>query len=350
MINGKPLKKIYEILKALFKHNFINMLILYNPFEDFKFDEQKCFLTGENLNLNKALINVFPEWLIDRYSLEEKAFSMLGGNVVKYPDMKLPCSPAVAAQLNSLDNEIKEAFTNGFSAVKKISKKRLFQWMAKLVYGILYHDIVFAKNQQSKKGEIFKLSDLLTTKFANLHLLLQSLVLPIEFKEPEPWTIQIFKVRYSKDLFNYKDETNNLNFSLGMHDFGIIACLQDNGENKKFHKELIEKIGAKTLHPIQFEELCARFIYSNYLLDTTASYDVESIGKKIFLEVTQADNQTGLFRQWDDKMFSQVLAEYWKPWGLTKSDIFSFPNSPISYLIDEYSNEIIGGDKISLPY
>ena len=325
------------------------MPLIYNPFEDFRFDEEECFLTGERLHLNKVLINVFPEWLIERYSLENKTFTMLGGNVVKYPDLKLPCSPGVAAQLNILNDEMREEFTIGFDAVKKISKTRLFQWMARLVYGILYHDIVFAKSQQSKKGEPFKLSELLTTKFTNLHLMLQSLVLPIEFNEPAPWTIQIFKVNYSKDVFNYKDETNNLNFSLGMHDFGIIACLQDSGENEKFHKELAEKIGEKTLHPIQFEELCARFIYSNYLLNTTTTYTADSIGNKIFLEATQAVNQKAFFRPWEDKMFSQVLANYWKPWGFTTNDIFSFPNSPVSYLIDEYNNGIIDAEKISLP-
>ncbi len=274
---------------------------------------------------------------------------MLGGNVVKYPDLTLPCSNEVLQAIAVLDEEIMRAFSTGFEAVKEIQEIRLFQWMARMVYGMLYHDIVFAKDEQIKKGQEFLVSPLLTTKFTWLHLMLQSLVRPIEFGEVLPWTIRIVKVKYSKDIFNYKDETNNLNFSLGMHDFGIIACLQDNGENAKFYKELIEKIGEKTLHPIQFEELCARFIYSNYLLDTTVAYDVHSTGNKIFLEATPAENPKDLFRPWEDKMFSQVLANYWKPWGLTTSDIFSFPNSPISYLIDEYNNEIISADKILLP-
>lgn len=325
------------------------MSLLYNPFDEFLFDEEECFLTGEKLLLEKKMMQVFPQWLMERYSLEEKTFSMLGGNAVKYGDLKLPCSDTTAIQIELLDGQIKNAFTGGFEEVKNINKERLFQWMAKLVYGILYHDIAFAKSQQNKKGETFKLSALLTTKFTNLHLMLQSLVLPMGFQSPAPWTVEVFRVNYSKDIFNYKDETNNLNFSLGMHDFGIVACLQDNGENEMFHQDLIAQVGEKKLHPIQFEELCARFIYSNYLLKTPASYRAHEVAHKIFVEAISTNDQNSLFNPWEDKMFSQVLANYWKPWGLTTGDIFSFPNSPISYLIDEYNNEIIEGDKILLP-
>lgn len=325
---------------------------LYNPFENYDFGSQECFLTGEKTSAEEQ-ISVFPEWIIDRYSLKDKTLTMLGGNVVKYQDLKLPCAADVVKNgINPLENEIKNSFTEGFEMAKEVPEIRLFQWMAKLVYGILYNDISYGIKRQEAKGQKFKLSPLLTKKFKILHLMLQSLVVPMEFKGDKPWTIKVLKIKISKDVFNYKDETNNLNFSLGMKDFGIIACLQDNGENEKYHKELLDKIAGRTLHAIQFEELCGRFIYSNYLKNTPSLYDVTASDSKIVVEPisTVLENKKDIFNNWDDKMYSQVLANYWKPWGLTMKDIVAFPNSPISYLIDEYSNEFIEPDSITMPY
>lgn len=322
---------------------------MYNPFEHFEFGDGICFLTGEQADYGES-IQVFPSWLIERYALEQKTITMLAGNEVTYPELKLPCSEKTSRAVESLEAEIKSAFTGGYESVKKVNETRLLQWVGKIVYGLLYHDIVFAKNEQQQKGLPFRLSGLLTRKFSRLHLILQSLATSMDFGDTPPWTIRVVRVKYAQDVFNYKDETNNLNFSLGMNDFGIVACLQDNGANGQYHKELMQKIGNRILHPIQFEELCARFIYSNYLLKTPAKYEVHPIGDKLFLEAISTNNQTGLFNPWEDKMFSQVLANYWKPWGLTTGDIFSFPNSPISYLIDEYNNEIVDASKIALPF
>ena len=326
---------------------------LYNPFESLHFNPEECFLTGKRISSTEEQISVFPEWLINRYSLKDKTFTMLEQNIVKYQDLKLPCYTGVIENaLNPLEEEIKKAFSAGFEEVKKVPEVRLFQWMAKLVYGILYHDIIYAIKQQNTKGQKFTISPWLTTKFKILHFMLQSLVVPMEFTETKPWTIRVVKIKYSKDVFNYKDETNNLNFSLGMNDFGIVACLQDNGENGIYHKELTDKIADKTLHPIQFEELCGRFIYSNYLLNTSAEYKIQPTEDSVYVEAVPlpVHNEKPLFRHWDDKMYGEVLANYWKPWGLGKDEIITFPNSPISYLINEYNYELIEPETISLPY
>ncbi len=238
---------------------------LFSPFESLHFNPEECFLTGKIISFTEEQIPVFPEWLINRYSIKDKTFTMLEQNIVKYQDLKLPFYTDVFENaLNPLEEEIKEAFSDGFEEVKKVPEVRMFQWMAKLVCGILYHDIVYAIKRQNVKGQKFTISPLLTTKLKIFHFMLQSLVMPKEFKGFKPWTIRVVKIKYSKDVFNYKDETNNLNFSLEMNDFGIVACLKDNGENGIYHNELTGKIADKTLYPIQFEELCGRFIHSNH--------------------------------------------------------------------------------------
>ncbi len=296
-------------------------------------------------------MTAFPEWIMERYSLHDKNLTMLAENIVKYASIKMPCAPPVIEKMNALEVEIQAAFEAGYDAVKEIPEKKLFQWMAKLMYGVLYNDITHGINHLRGKDETFSLSPLLTKKFSNLHLMLQSMIRPMEYKNFTPWSISILKLNYSKDVFNYKDESKNINFSLGMNGFGIIACLQDNGENKKNHQDLLEKIGETTLHAIQFEEVCARFLYSNYLLNTSTDYSFDTSEKVTIVESIPlpAENDAPLFRKWEDKTFSQVLANYWAPWGFTSQDIYSFPDSPVSYLIDDYTNAFIKPETITLP-
>ncbi len=334
---------------------------LYNPFQKFDFTPQTCFLTGQNLHSTEEQISVFPEWILDRYSLRDKTFKMLDESSVQYQDLKIPCIAGVIKNaLNPLEEEIEKAFTAGYEEVIKVPEERLFQWMAKFVYGVLYNDISIEKRKPTVKGKYetharkeFKLSGFLQERFKKLHLMLQSLVVPMDFKGTKPWSIRVVKIKYSKDVFNYKDEPTNLNFSLGMNDFGIVACLQDNGAVGINQQEMIDKISDKTLHPIQFEELCARFIYANYLLNSYAEYNIQSTEEKVIVEsipLTGTANKS-LFGPWDDDMFAQVLADYWKPWGITKDKIVTFGSSPISYLENDYAHHaIIEPSSITLPY
>lgn len=327
------------------------MNTLYNPFDEFSFRPDECFLTGKKVNPILDTIPVFPMWIIERYDLHDKIITMLAENAMKYQDISIPCDRIIIDEvINPLENKIEAAFKAGYSEVIKIDPVILFQWMAKFVYGMLYNDIVFGIQQNAKKGMPFSLSPLLTRKIKNLHWMLQSLIVEMQFDEVKPWSIEIVKIETTKDIFNYKDETKNVNFSLAMNDFGIIACLQDNGENSIFHQHLLEKIKGKTLHPIQFEELWSKFLYSNYLLNTSSEYEFLFLKDSLKVKAIPLKNPTPLFNKWDDKMYAQVLANYWKPWGLEMKDIITFPDSPISYLIDEYTNSFIEREKVNQPY
>jgi len=326
---------------------------LYNPFQKFDFSPKTCFLTGQDLHSTEEQISVFPEWILDRYSLRGTTFKMLDESRLQYQDMKIPCIAGVIKNaINPLEEEIEKAFTAGYEEVIKIPEERLFQWMAKLIYGVLYNDISIEQRKHTAKGKEFKLSTSLQKRFEKLHLMLQSLVVPMDFQGPKPWSIHVAKIKISKDIFNYKDDPNNLNFSLGMNDFGIVACLQDNGVIGVNQQELTAKIADKTLHPVQFEELCARFIYANYLLNSHTEYTIQSTEEKVIVESIPliGTANKSLFDRWDDDMFAQVLAVYWKPWGITKDEIITFGNSPISYLENNDTYASIEPDSITLPY
>jgi hypothetical protein len=328
---------------------------LFNPFETLHFEDTTCFLTGEDLSSPDQKIAVFPDWILDRFSLKDKKFKMLDQVTgIHYDELKLPCSAKVKVAFEQLDLEIKEAFENGYEAVKNIPDEKLFLWMGKFVYGVLYNDIVLEIRRSKKRpnAKEFALSPSLKHRFSKFHLMLQSLIVPMEFKGVKPWSIAIVKVKYSKDVFNYKDEPTNLNFSLGMNGFGIIACLQDNGAVAEKEKNILEKIDEKILHPIQFEELAARFLYSNYLLKNRGKTTVEVGDEKVIIASFPPEQTPAspLFQAWDDDMFAQVLAGYWEPWGFEKKRIFNFPDSPLSFLENDLTHEFIEPESVQLPF
>jgi hypothetical protein len=329
-------------------------LSLFDPIQNLHFDSKTCFLTGKDLKSEKEQVCIFPDWILERFSLREKKFRMLDQITgVQYQDLILPCAEEVIGNvLDPLEKEIKTAFEAGYEAVKELPEKRLFQWMGKVVYGVLYNELSLEISRSIKRSKEFKLSPLLRERFGKFHLMLQSLVTPMEFKGLKPWSIRIVKLKYSKDTFNYKDEPINLNFSLGMNDFGIIACLQDNGAVGRNQKDILDKIGDKILHPIQFEELCGRFLYANYLLRRHSKHKIEIRDEKVIVEsIPLEDNpDQPLFSTWEDNMFAQVLEGYWEPWGLSKNEIITLPDSPISFLENDYTHELIEPESITLPF
>lgn len=325
---------------------------LFNPFQPISFKENICFLTGNHLSENEIhTIPVFPEWLISRYKLEEASITMIDNHKMKYKNIQLPACKEVANAINKLDFDTKTAFEAGYDAVIKLPEITLFQWMARTLYGVLFQDFVFAIKYHQEKEKEFKTSELMQLKITYLLGMLQSLIRPVEFINFKPWSIQCYRVNISKDILNYKDETHHFNFCLGMNGFGIIACLQDNGTVTHYNKEVLNKVGNAVLHPVQFEELYGRFLYSNYLLKDTTNYQINDKNGIIQyqLPATELEN-TGTFATWDDKVFAQVLSNLWQPWGIPFNKVYNFPNSPMSYLIDERTLAFIPKEQIGLPF
>ena len=128
-------------------------LSLFNPFETLHFEDTTCFLTGEALSSSEQNITVFPGWILDRFSLREKKFKMLDQiTAFHYDDLKLPCSDSVKTAFDNLDTEIRTAFDAGYEAVNLIPDERLFLWMGRFVYGVLYNDIVLERSRSKKKA------------------------------------------------------------------------------------------------------------------------------------------------------------------------------------------------------
>ncbi len=323
---------------------------IYNPFKDFRFDNKTCFLSGQPLQSIDEAIQVFPHWLMRRFDLEDKPFKLLDESICTYKQLKLPCATDVAERIAQLDRQVAGAFDSGYAATKALEPLVLFQWVARMVYGVVFNEIQVGMRQQLLSGEAMNFSQVLAHKFTNLHLMLQSLIRPMQFDGALPFTVVVAEVDNPENTFSYRDEINTLVYSLRMNDLGIVVCLQDNGTNSIYHEEQLKLVDGQLLHPIQFEELCARFFYSAYLFNRLPEYTVLPTDAMTYIEPMPltAMSMKPIFDPWQVKTYGQVLENFWKPWGFTLFEIIKDPEQPLSFLLDE-TGSFLTAQQITLP-
>lgn len=319
---------------------------IYHPFEKLNFSNTTCFLTGQKLTSEEEKIQVFPQWLMSSYNLEDQPFKMLDENMSTYKDLKIPCAAQVNEQyLEPLETEIAAAFDVGYDAVRDLEPLKLFQWAGKLLYGIIFNEIQSGIKLQHSQGEEFNISQAIIHKFSNLHLMLQSINQPIFFEGFNPFSLFLFKVDNNETEFGYRDEINTMTFALRIKDFGMVICLQDNGANRNYHREVLEKIGNNPLHPIQFEEFSGRVFYSAYLFNRLPEYNILPVGDDIYIEAMPLRGMSSkpLFDFWNNKTYGQVLESFWKNWGFLLLEIIKNPEEPMSFLFNAAGGFIDAG-------
>jgi len=325
---------------------------IYHPFESTNFSNTTCFLSGQKLTSSEEKIQVFPQWLMSRYGLEDQPFKLLDESMATYKDLKIPCAAEVNEKwLEPLEAEIAAAFEIGYDALKNIDELKLFQWAGKLLYGIIFNEIQSGIKLQHSQGEEFNISHSIIHKFSHLHLMLQSINLPLQFDDFKPYSVFLFKVDNHEKEFGYRDEINTMTFALRIRDFGLVICLQDNGANKSYHKEVLNKIGNQTLHPIQFEEFSGRVFYSAYLFNRLPEYNILPVDDTIYLEAMplRGTSTKPLFDTWNNKTYGQVLESFWKNWGFLLLEIIKNPENPMSFLFDA-NGELINESTLDLPH
>lgn len=316
---------------------------IYAPFERFNFSNKTCFLSGEPLSSEEEKIQVFPQWLMSRYGLEDQPFKLLDETIATYKDLKLPCSAGINNDfLEPLEQEVAAAFDKGYEGIKALDELKLFQWAGKLLYGIIFNEIQAGIRLMHAQGEEFSMSQSILLKFSQLHLMLQSINLPLIFEDFKPFSLFIFKVNNKAEEFGYRDEINTQTLALRVNDFGLLICLQDNAANYYYHKKIYDELKDDTLHPIQFEEFSGRVFYSNYLFNRLPEYNILPVNNEIYIEEMPLRGLSSkpLFDEWQNKTYGQVLENFWKNWGFLLLEIIKNPERPMSFLFDEAGNKI----------
>lgn len=308
---------------------------IYQPFKNFDFRYKNCFLSGDTFNAPIEEITILPAWLLEvaNFSGEEQ-IKLLDESVRSYNTLKVPCSTEVRNHfIQPLEDKIAGAFARGYEGVSELDEADLFKWIGKFIYSLIYIEMNAAVRLQQLSDDGVNMSQGLMHKFGNLNTMIQGIYREVVFEDFTPWSIVVVPLQDQDTAFSFRDEINTLTFSLKLKDFGIIACLQDNGTNKKYHQELLDQIGRSPLSAPQFEELCARFFYSAYLFNRLPEYAVMPVDGAIYIDAMPLKGtlNKALFDHWQHKTYAQVLQDFWKPWGHTLFEIIKDPTNPFSY-------------------
>lgn len=305
---------------------------LYQPFKNFDFKNEYCFLSGST---PVAPIPVIPSWLMAMAGLSgNEQIRLLDESIRTYKSLTVPANPDVFGHhLDLLEKQVAHAFEGGYEAVNALEEQVLFHWMGKLLYSFLYIEMQGAIRLKQLSSDGLNMSQGLMHKFSNLHTMIQGIYLEVVFENFVPWSIIVVPLAERETPFAFRDEINTLTFSLKFKDFGIIACLQDNGTNRHYHHQLLEQIKGKRLSEQQFEELAARFFYSAYLFNRLPEYTIMPVHGTIYIDAMPLKGtlNKALFDEWTHKTYAQVLENFWKPWGHTLFEIIKDPQSPFSY-------------------
>jgi len=300
------------------------------------FSENQCFLCGALLQEGtNSKEHVFPRWLLRRYNLWDKTITLLNGTSIPYRYLSIPCcSTCNNEYLSRLETEIELAVNNGADYIAQVEKIRLYQWIGKIFFGLLFRELTLSIDRSNPKIGPITTPEFLQ-EYRALHGFIQSIIKPIEFHEFFPGSLFVFEVDLIPEIsdFDYSDNFIGMSFFIRMGNIGIIACLKDDEQVLELLSDVYQAMKNKRLHPIQFDELCAIIFYQSCLIARNSKY----------VSMTTTENQTTViklpgfslapvFDEWDNQQFARFLEDFWSKWGITYDEIFIPPNSFRSYL------------------
>ena len=213
------------------------MFQLYDPIKNKSLDKNHCFLCGRKLDKNNCTReHVFPRWLLNRFNLWNKKLILLNRTPIQYKDINIPCCIKCNNEyLGNIESLIEKASEEGYEKFSKLPKKKIFLWLQKIFYEILYKELSLLFDRKNKKGGRIIDKETLE-RYRTCHLFLQGARIQVKFHKPYPWSIFIVKLQEydQKELnFDFQDNILFLTIAIRMGDIGIIACLQDNNTQEQ---------------------------------------------------------------------------------------------------------------------
>jgi hypothetical protein len=314
-----------------------------NPFEVFNkilsrnYDLSCCFLCGEDLNEdNRSLEHVFPKWLLDKYNLWDQKYFLLNQTNIPYNKLIIPCClKCNNIFLNKIENEVKSRHDRGFESFKDIDREKLFFWLGKIFYGLLYKELsLLVDRKNPEQGYI--ISPTFLKQFEVHWLFLQGIIGKHSFRDFFPASIFIFKTQYSNNIelnWDFVDSTNTLSISIRMGDIGVVGVLQDGGTTEGI-KNLFKDFSKVPLHHLQFRELASKIIYQSLLFNRVPKYFTSS--NKGFIETIQMPigglSSKPLYDQGNALDYAHILSKYTE---MPLQDIYSEPSQVMTWIKNE---------------
>lgn len=312
-----------------------------NPLQKMRLDWEHCFLCGAALKAAKETEeHVVPRWLQRKFDLWNERLLLPNKTPIPYRQLKVPCCDVCnGGVLSAVENKMKTAVEGGYSSLSRLDELSIFQWVAKIFYGLLFRDLSLHFDRSDPgKGTIVE--EGLLKAIRNTHALLQSVNRPFELVNGRPFSVLVLNVhKLDNDVYDFRDNFETMTIAVRMGDVGIIVALQDHGFNQHMYGPYVEDLAGDKLHPVQFDELYARVTYNCSRLSGVPWYwyaipeDPEKPVQLVSLPYADSE-EPGVLREWDQEEFATQLAFHWAKWGFELEGIFFPPNRVATYLTE----------------
>jgi len=279
-------------------------------------DKKHCILCGIKLGAkNRSREHIFPKFLLRALNLWEQKLTLLNGTTLPYRRVVIPCCRRCNNQhIGRLDRTMAQKMRAGYTKFKNINEPLMFQWLSRILYSILYLELITPRDPRFSRRKILKKDFFRTLETA--FLFLSSVRVKTHFHKPFPWSLFIFKTQQSADVrrnFDFADNPLSLTIALRANDIGVVAALQDNGAVKALGEGALGIRDTKklALHPIQFSEVTARIFYAAGLINRVPKYMTVSSpdGKMNVVALPlQGLSSTPVFNAWRDEEYARLLS------------------------------------------
>lgn len=316
------------------------MITLYDPFDGMQFGPGRCFLTGQPVGAADT-IPVFSEWLQAAYALAERPLYLLDQSQTTYGALRLPLAPELHPRLAALEAEVQAAAQAGPAALRALPPDRLWQWLAKMFYGIFVTELIQQQEPLIKPQYPLAENAQLVQRFRAFFQLLQGLRVPTDYADFVPGSVFVLEADAACEApaFELDDDLNTLVMSVKLGQSVIVATLVDIG----FIGQAMRQVYAdaqRPLHPAQVAEFKARAYYASYLLAVVPDVyprrptPADAPGAELVLDALVDDVTSTIFNPWDNLGYGHTLTGLWPRWGLTEAQILANPFQPLTLLYD----------------
>lgn len=251
---------------------------------DHAYSREVCFLCGCELDdTNRSDEHIFPRWLQRKFKIRDKTIGLLNQARMAYRKLTIPCCSACNnGHLSALERRVARWLERPVRELTRDQERDLFLWASKILFGLLYRQLFVFRDPRDRRGE--KIIDSEAIKhFEHMHRLLQGIRTPLVYSgpTPHPGSFAVFEVHCPPDLpsqFDWIDSpaTQTLYVRLGTR---AVLLSHDGGAQMIAVGDIIARHQGRPLHPLQMEELAAKFLYKEVLLQRWPVFTLADDGR-----------------------------------------------------------------------
>jgi len=327
------------VLLVLFMDNDTDLQYLLNRLRNRKFDNETCFLCARSLpRYGPTVEHVIPRWTQRRFELWDQELNLLNGTSIPYRQLTVPCCEECNKyRLQPIEEMMLGAVEEGAEAVRALGSRVLFLWLGKILYGLLYREVLLPFDRRNPAaGTIVPPTSL---KFFLTHLMfLQEAREKLETIDFTPGSIFIFRTQQPKNIrfqWDFLDNVGHLTIGVRLGKVGIIGALADGGA-QEMEPFIPPELFQLPLHPLQFRELFASITYRATTATRTSKFiTIEGVPHKTYQLPLMGFSLKPLFYEWNVAEYAKYLSWYLE---LPYDEVFSPPDKVLTYIVDEEQN------------